>query len=267
MNPILSQMHRSASITDSPSYFHRGIMVDTSRHFVPVPVLARVLDGMAASKMNHFHWHITDAVSFPLYLPSVPQLSRYGAYSPDRVYMPEDVKFLVEYAAARGIKVVPEVDMPRHAANGWQFGPGEGLGDLALCVNEFAPRCRGGICGHLNPVNPNTYDVLEKVFADLSSLFPSTDSAHMGADEVEFTCWRKSPEVRGWMEERGMDPDGDDDMFDLWSQFQENATMRLRKAWPRVSNITLWTSTLTERADLSKRIPASDHVIQVWDSQ
>ena len=63
-----------------------------------------------------------------------------------------------------GVMIVPEIDTPMHAANGWQFGAMEaGLGDLALCVNLAEDRCRGGVCGILNPINPNTYTVLEEV--------------------------------------------------------------------------------------------------------
>lgn len=124
-----------------------------------------------------------DSVSFPLRLPRVPQLAEYGAYDEDSVYTADQVADLVHFAAIRGIKIVPEIDVPRHAANGWQFGEVEGLGRLALCVNELSPRCRGGICGHLNPVNDNLYDILEQVYADLADLFTS-DIVHMGADEV-----------------------------------------------------------------------------------
>ena len=135
------QAHQSAEVTgDRPEYHHRGVMVDTSRHFVPLRILAKVVDGMAANKLNHLHWHITDATSFPLELDSVPELARYGAYSEEQTYSPEEVRRLVDYATARGVKVVPELDMPRHAANGWQFGPVQGLGDLALCINELNPR-------------------------------------------------------------------------------------------------------------------------------
>ncbi len=124
-------------------------------------------------------------------------------------------------------------------------------------------RCRGGICGHLNPVNDKLYDVLERVFREMGQLFPS-DTFHLGADEVEFLCWRKTPEVRQWMEARGMDPDSDADMFELWSQFQRNATARLRAAAPGVRNVTLWTSSLTSRDDLESKVPVKGHLIQIW---
>lgn len=81
------QMHKTAEIIDdSPSYRYRGVMVDTARNFMPVEKIKKVIDGMAHNKLNVLHWHISDAVSFPMELKSVPQLAYYGAYSPQQVY-------------------------------------------------------------------------------------------------------------------------------------------------------------------------------------
>ena len=76
--------------------------------------MLKVVDSLSFSKMNVFHWHITDTQSFPLYLPSLPEFSRYGAYSPDKVYSPEEVRDLVTYARERGVRVIPELDAPAH---------------------------------------------------------------------------------------------------------------------------------------------------------
>lgn len=166
-------------------------------------ITSQVLEGMAHNKLNIFHWHMTDSVSFPVQLPQVPELAEYGSYSPEKVYSVQDMTDLVDFAKVRGIKIIPELDTPRHAANGWQFGEITGLGKLGLCINLLNNRCRGGLCGHLNPVNPNLYDVLEKVYQDLTNIFPS-DLFHMGGDEVEFQCWRDSPEVMDWMTDHGL---------------------------------------------------------------
>ena len=76
---------------------------------------------MSYNKLNVFHWHITDTHSFPLHLKSVPELARYGAYSPEKTYSAKDVADLVNYARVRGVKVMPEFDAPAHVGNGWQF--------------------------------------------------------------------------------------------------------------------------------------------------
>lgn len=117
---------KGATVQDSPVFAYRGLMVDTSRNFMSVESLKRVLVGMSATKLNVFHWHITDSQSFPLDVPSVPQLVKNGAYGPGMTYAPEEVKALVEFARVRGIRVVLEVDTPAHAGNGWTWGPQEG---------------------------------------------------------------------------------------------------------------------------------------------
>ena len=76
---------------------------------------------MSYDKLNVFHWHITDTHSFPMYSRRVPQLTLHGAYSPRKVYTPEDIKEIVEYAKVRGVRVLPEFDAPAHVGNGWQF--------------------------------------------------------------------------------------------------------------------------------------------------
>lgn len=115
-----------ATVQDSPVFPFRGVMIDTSRNFIPLDTLKKILFGMAANKLNVFHWHLTDSQSFPLILPSVPQLAQYGAYAPGMTYTPEEVSALVDFARVNGIRVILEVDTPAHAGNGWTWGPQEG---------------------------------------------------------------------------------------------------------------------------------------------
>lgn len=105
----------SARIEDRPVYRHRGLMLDTARNFLPISAIERTIVGMGASKLNVFHWHITDSQSFPLEIPSVPQLTRYGAYSRHKTYSPNDVRHIVEFAKLRGVRVIIEIDAPSHA--------------------------------------------------------------------------------------------------------------------------------------------------------
>ena len=91
-------------------------MVDSGRHFLPVDALRAALDGMAASGLNVFHWHLTDAQSWPWDPPSRPRLVE-GAYRPDMVYSREDLQDIANYAADRAIEVIPEIDMPGHAGS------------------------------------------------------------------------------------------------------------------------------------------------------
>ena len=99
-------------INDAPNYPHRGILLDTSRNFYPVSAILRTLQAMAYNKLNVFHWHITDSHSFPLELSNEPELANRGAYSANERYSSSDVTKIIEFARLRGVRVIPEIDMP-----------------------------------------------------------------------------------------------------------------------------------------------------------
>lgn len=176
----------SARIEDRPIYRHRGLLLDTSRNFIPITDIQRTLDGMSASKLNVFHWHITDSHSFPLEIPSIPQFTIYGAYGPNFTYSPVVVREIIKFAKLRGIRVILEIDTPSHAGNGWNWGEQYGLGNLAVCVNMQPWRnyCIQPPCGQLNPVNGFIFGVLRDVYRHLRTLIPESETIHMGGDEV-----------------------------------------------------------------------------------
>ncbi|CAI6006698.1 unnamed protein product [Closterium sp. NIES-65] len=104
------------TVEDSPRFHHRGLLIDTARHFLPVVEIERVLDAMSYAKLNVLHWHLVDAQSFPIETPSFPRLWE-GAFSQAERYTLKDAKHIVRYAAARGIVVIPEIDTPAHATS------------------------------------------------------------------------------------------------------------------------------------------------------
>ena len=132
------QVVSAAEVTDAPAFAFRGILLDTARNYYTVKEIEGVLDAMSYNKLNTFHWHITESNSFPIVMQSLPQMSYYGAHSGRQVYYPEDIRRLVEYGRIRGIRVLPEFDAPAHVGNGWQWGPKQGLGELAVCVNQVS---------------------------------------------------------------------------------------------------------------------------------
>ncbi|KAK4703376.1 hexosaminidase, partial [Phenoliferia sp. Uapishka_3] len=104
-------------IVDSPAFPHRGFMLDTSRSYYTVLDIERTLEIMSWSKLNVFHWHVTDAQSWPLFLPNYPNLTEAGAYSPGEIYTPQDLTNLEALADSFGIRIMLEVDMPGHTAS------------------------------------------------------------------------------------------------------------------------------------------------------
>ena len=101
---------QNATINDRPAFPYRGLLIDTSRSFIEIPMLKRIIDGLSYNKMNVLHWHLTDAESFPFVSRREPLMAIYGAYSPRQVYRPRDVQELVEYAQVRGVRIIPELD-------------------------------------------------------------------------------------------------------------------------------------------------------------
>ncbi|XP_049530305.1 probable beta-hexosaminidase fdl [Anopheles darlingi] len=208
-------------IIDAPIYAHRGLMLDTARNFIPVTAIKRQLNGMAASKLNVLHWHITDTHSFPLVLKRVTEAALFGAYSSDAVYSPQDIKSVVNYARQNGIRIIFEFDAPAHAGNGWQWGPHKGLGDLAICVNQLPWRnyCIEPPCGQLNPANPNLFLVLEQLYMDIAEMDPQQPVFHMGGDEVFYNCWNESEAIVTYLNGRGKGRTEADFLL-LWCEFQ-----------------------------------------------
>ena len=99
-------------ISDKPRFKHRGLMLDTARHFISKGKILQLLEGMAYNKLNVFHWHITDDSAFPFKSTIFPELAEKGAYRPDMTYSIGDVMEIVEFARKRGIRVIPEIDTP-----------------------------------------------------------------------------------------------------------------------------------------------------------
>jgi hexosaminidase len=141
-------------------------MIDTARHYIPISSIERTLDTMSTCKLNVLHLHLTDSHSFPFKSEKVPQMSKYGAYSSDKIYTISDFNKLSQYALIRGIRIIPEIDAPAHAGNGWQWGPQENQGELAVCVNQQPWRdlCIQPPCGQLNPGNFNVYRILADLY-------------------------------------------------------------------------------------------------------
>ncbi|XAR54287.1 Beta-N-acetylhexosaminidase [Bertholletia excelsa] len=193
-------------VSDWPIFGHRGILVDTSRNYYGVDELMRTIEAMSWNKLNVFHWHITDSHSFPLVVPSEPELAARGAYGSDMVYSPEDVKKVVEFGLEHGVRVLPEIDMPGHTAS-WA----EAYPEIVSCANMFwwpaGTKWPDRLAsepgsGQLNPLNPKTYQVAKNVIRDVSAMFPEP-FFHAGADEVVPGCWKADPSIQDYLSDDG----------------------------------------------------------------
>ncbi|KAI9218656.1 glycoside hydrolase superfamily [Blastocladiella britannica] len=145
---------------------------------------------MAATKLNVFHWHIVDATSFPFQFKEAPEMASKGAYSAREVYTEEMIIDFVEYCRLRGIRVMPEYDMPGHTTAWARSYP-----DATMCVGSRAGKSGFAVepfSGHLNPYAPATYDVVGKILQASNRLFPDA-YIHMGHDEINPKCWATLP--------------------------------------------------------------------------
>lgn len=183
-------------IEDSPRFAHRGLLLDTSRNFFPMDVILKLLDGMAAVKLNVLHWHIVDSQSFPFKSPTLPQMARYGAYSQAEVYDEDSIKRIVSYATARGIRIIPELEMPGHTYSWGKAFPGiMTCNDAEHQLDKWNPDyktkpgfCAEPPCGQIDPGNDETYNIVRALMGDMAALFPD-NHLHVGGDEIILGCW------------------------------------------------------------------------------
>ncbi len=182
----------AVSIEDKPRFAWRGLMIDCGRHFEPVPVLERMLDAMAAVKLNVFHWHLTDDQGFRIESKVFPKLT--GVGSDGLFYTQQDAREIVEYARARGIRVVPEFEMPGHST-AWLVAYPE----LASGHTPQGIRREFGISDvALDPTREETYSFLERFLGEMVTLFPDP-YLHIGGDETVSPDWKSDPRILAFM--------------------------------------------------------------------
>ncbi len=187
----------ACTIQDAPRFPWRGLLIDVCRHWQPVEVMHRNLDAMAAMKLNVFHWHLSEDQGFRIESKKFPMLHQMG--SNGDFFTQEQVKEIIAYADARGIRVVPEFDIPGHAT-AWFVGHPE----LASAPGPYQIEKKFGVFEPaFNPANEATYKFLETFLAEMTALFPD-EYFHIGGDENEGKQWDKNPEVAQLKKDKGL---------------------------------------------------------------
>lgn len=204
-------------VNDNPRFSHRGLLIDSSRHYLSVAELKRLVDTLPMSKFNALHWHIVDAQSFPMDAPSAPLLVR-GAYSAQATYSVADIEAVVQYGASRGVRVFLEIDVPGHAAS-WTAGYPEVMADCfvkySYNINNFA----------LNPTKEETFAVLQNVLKDsvtATGIAGTGGMLHIGGDEVVYGCWNNDTSILEYLAAHNLTTD------QLLMEFVERADEMVR---------------------------------------
>lgn len=229
-------------IQDQPRFRWRGLLIDVCRHFIPLDALKRNLDGMAAVKMNVLHLHVSENQGFRVESKAFPKLQEMG--SDGFYYTQTEIRNLVEYARDRGIRVVPEFDMPGHSTS-WFVGYPE----IASAPGPYTlDRQYGVFDPAMDPTREQTYRFLDEFIREMAELFPDR-YFHVGGDEVNGRQWDANPKIQEFKRLHHLNSN-----HDLQQYFNE----RIQKVVAKHRKIMIgWDEILSP--DLPK-----DIVIQSW---
>ena len=187
----------AVTIEDAPRFPWRGLLLDVCRHWMPLDVVLRNMEAMAAVKMNVFHWHLSDDQGFRIESKRYPRLHELG--SDGHFYTQDQVREAIAFARQRGIRVVPEFDMPAHTAS-WLAGYPE----LGSAPGPYQiGRTWGFLMPTLDPARESVYTFLDGFIGEMASLFPD-EFFHIGGDEVNGRHWDSNAPIRAFKKEHGL---------------------------------------------------------------
>jgi hexosaminidase len=232
----------AVAIDDAPRFPWRGLMLDSGRHFMPLDVVRQTLNGMEAVKLNVFHWHLSENQGFRIESKIYPLLQEKG--SDGNYYTQDQVRDIIAYARDRGIRVIPEFDMPGHATS-WFVG----YPDLASGKGPYFIERKWGIFDPaMDPTRESTYEFLDRFLGEMTALFPDA-YFHIGGDECNGKEWDANPRIQQYMREHNLKDD---------AALQAYFTDRVQKLVTKRGKITVgWDEVL--QPDTPK-----DVVIQSW---
>ncbi|MCC6839960.1 MAG: family 20 glycosylhydrolase [Flavobacteriales bacterium] len=184
-------------ITDAPRFTWRGLLIDPCRHYMPRHVILRQLDGMELVKMNVLHLHLTEDQGFRIESKLLPELHEKG--SNGQYLSQEDIRAIIREADLRGIRVVPEFDLPGHATSWFASHP-----ELASAPGPYQPDDRYGVLDAVfDPTNEATYTLLDRFLGEMAALFPDP-YMHIGGDENNGKQWDANPAIQAFMKQHNL---------------------------------------------------------------
>lgn len=227
-------------IEDRPRFPWRGLMIDSSRHWMPLELILRNLDAMAAVKLNVFHWHLSDDQGFRIESKRWPKLAEMG--SDGHYYTQDQVRDVIEYARQRGIRVIPEFDIPGHTQSWFPGHP-----ELASTPMQYTiGRTWGIYYPVMDPTREETYTFLDAFLSEMCALFPDP-YFHIGGDEVNPKEWKENARIMAFAKEHNLDgPEG------LQAYFNQRVSRILEKnrkimvGWDEVLHPDLPTTTVIQ---------------------
>ncbi|MDI9228933.1 family 20 glycosylhydrolase, partial [Serratia bockelmannii] len=174
------------TIDDKPRFPWRGVLIDSARHFLPIETVKRQIDGIAAARMNVFHWHLTDDQGWRFASSHYPQLQEKA--SDGLYYTQQQMRDVVRYATQRGVRVVPEIDVPGHAS-----AIAVAMPELLSAPGPYQMERGWGVFKPLlDPSNEAVFTFIDTLMGEVTAIFPDP-YIHIGGDEVDPTQWNDSP--------------------------------------------------------------------------
>lgn len=231
-----SQLQLPLEVIDWPSNQWRGLMIDIARHFIPIKLLKRTIDGMELSKLNKLHLHLTDATSFPIQFTQENTLDGQllqKIFTPEtkhnltKQYTEEELMDLVAYATSHGVEIIPEIDIPAHV-----YSWGKSFHQLIVPCHEYAHTTSKPQDIYLLDIsNPQIYHILQLIFQRIHKIFPST-YIHLGGDEINVQCWLNNTKFSSWMHENHLTS------HNITMYFEEKIITMLEKQFNKT--VILW---------------------------
>ena len=230
-------------VEDAPRFRWRGLLVDVSRHFESIGELERTIDGMSAVKLNVLHLHLTDDQGFRIESKRYPKLTGHG--SEGQFYTQAEMRALVAYAHDRGVRIVPEFDMPGHTTS-WLIGYPH-IGSRVSNQYAFDPTF---VMDHaaFDPTAESTYAFIDSFLTEMATIFPDA-YVHIGGDETDGSEWMANPRIAGYMKAHKMEKP---------SELQAYFNVRVEKILARHGKKMLGWDEI-----LSPQLP-SDITVQTW---